>query len=253
VITHVFLLSPSNSKRGVNRRATQNKAPKSKQGRPAQASSSLLTNHHIGGMAGRVRVPDDLTRRPMSFLLTQTPPMQIRNQLHWFETTLVNTTLSVSSTGITEYNQTFSFNGLSNYAAYTAVFDQYCIHSILASFAITSSADYFSGSQGRMTTALDFDNITNLGSEATLQQYGSAITVEVTPGLSVERYIKPTVKGYISAGSGAYAGVPERVWLDCTLPTIQHYGIRAIFAGNTESSLICDITNTYIIGFRNTL
>jgi hypothetical protein len=234
-----------------NRRSSQPNGRK--RGAPKVTSSSLLTNHHIGGSAGRVRVPEDLTRKPTSFLLTQTPPKNVRNLIHWFEVTLLNTTLTVSNTSTTEYNQSFSLSGLSNVSAYTALFDQYCIHSVLVSFAITSSADYFSGTQGRVTTALDFDNISNIGSESTLQQYSSATTNEVTPGLSIERYVKPTVKGYVSAGSGAYAGVPERVWLDCTLPTIQHYGVRSFWAGNSESSLTVDIINVMLIGMRNAL
>jgi hypothetical protein len=224
-----------------------------KRGAPKATSSSLLTNHHIGGVAGRIRVPEDFSRKPASFILSQTPPKNIRDQIHWFQDTLLNTTLTISNTSLTEYNQSFSLSGLSNVSAYTNLYDQYCIHSVLVSFAITSSADYFSGTQGRVTTALDFDNISSLGSEATLQQYSSAITNEVTPGLSIERYVKPTVKGYISAGSGAYAGVPERVWLDCTLPTIGHFGVRSIWAGNSESSLTVDITNVMIIGMRNSL
>jgi hypothetical protein len=233
----------------------KSRARRSRRSRNFQASSgsSLMSDHHLGTPAGRVRVPEDFTRKPASFFLTQTPPRRIRDAIHWFEVTLLNTTLSVSNLTTTEYNQSFSLSGLSNASAYTNLFDQYCIHSVLVSFAVTSSADYFSGSQGRVTTALDFDNISNLGSEATLQQYMSAITVEVTPGLSVERYVKPTAKGYLTTGGGAYAGLPERVWIDCTLPTIPHYGVRSFWAGNTESSLTIDIVNVMVIGLRNAL
>jgi hypothetical protein len=244
-----FKAPKTKQKRGVNRRATQNK--RSGDGR-STADMSIFASSHRGGPALRVTVPDDMKRQAISTVITQSPPKNLRSMINWMTQNItIVAAQSVSSTGDTEVNFAFKLTDVSNFASWSALYDQYCIYAVSVSIAVTSSADAFSGTQGRLTTAIDFDNSNNLGSEALVQQYITADTVEISPNLVVQRFIKPCVKSAVFNNTTSTNGAVGRLWIDSNAQAISHYGLRSYWRGNSESSLTADYIATYCVGFRN--
>jgi len=190
--------------------------------------------------------------------ITQSPPKNLRNQIHWIQQTVTLVSSGVVSGSNVEANWSFKLNDLNQYAAMTALFDQFCLYSVVFNVCISGQLGSPLGSVvafGRLTTAIDFDNVSNLGSEAALQQYATAQTVEIVPGLTVQRYIKPCVTPniYLIAGTGYAVG---RAWLDnsSTSVLIPHYGIRVYFVITGASGPVdYDIVATYTMGFRSVL
>jgi hypothetical protein len=198
------------------------------------------------------KVPADYGRKPASFMLTQSPPRNIRNQLHWFEVTETlqsSASISSSPTATTEYNIAFSLGQWSNYSQITALFDQYCIHSVVVNISTEAIFTAVAGA-GRLTTAIDYDNVANLSNEGSIQAFGSAETVTVTPGMNHQRYVEPCVTSslYQTTGTG-YSS--QRLWIDAASQNVPHYGLRVLFYNNNVSGLTIDIVATFRYGARN--
>lgn len=159
---------------------------------------------------------------------------------------------SISTSVPVEYNYSFTIATVTpEYSVLTSLFDQYCIHSVIVHLN-TLNFSTNSGTAGRVTTAIDYDNVATLGSEASVQEFSSAQTVEISPGLSIERAINPCVDPqlYQTAGTGYGAA---RMWVDSASTAVQHYGFRSYWSNNTVSSLSFDLIVTTIIGFRNSI
>lgn len=200
-----------------------------------------------GEPAGRVIVPADYSFRQASYSLNESPPKNIRSQIFWLQMTLNKVSGGNVSTSIdTEVGQSFQVNDLSYASSFSSLFDQYCIYSVVCNI---STRNGNSASCGRLTTAIDTDNVTSLGSEAAVQAFSSAQTVTLRPEMVVQRYIKPSISSFAYQGSGTgYA--PARAWCDLANTSIAHYGIRLYFTGNSASGYVYDMTCTYTIGLR---
>jgi hypothetical protein len=188
--------------------------------------------------------------------ITQSPPKNLLNQIHWIQQSVTlrnNAQVSISNV---EDNWSFKLSDLNQYATIAALFDQYCIYSVVFNVNIQPAAlGVATSGLGRVTTAIDYDNVQTLGSEVALQQYASAQTVEISQnGVSVQRYVKPCVTPdiYVVASTG-YA--VARCWLDNSSASqvIPHYGVRVYFYAFTTNNYNYDIVATYTIGCRNSL
>jgi hypothetical protein len=217
---------------------------------------ALVSSHHITGAADVHVVPADLRRRQRNWLIGNLKcPRNFLDQIHWVQSTIRDTVTSFGSSVIGENNQQFVANhNINDYSSYLSVFDQYCIYAahvaVCQPNVVISSG---SSSYGRIITAIDYDNVTALGSETQLLQYNSASVTEIRPGFSHERVVKPCADTtmYVS-GSAGYA--PARVWIDSASSNVPHYGIRVMTAGNTSSSnFTLDVIVTVLVGFRNNI
>jgi len=234
-----------------SRRSKRSSRSTKKSGNPVD---HLIARSHVAtSSANRVSVPADFTQRPIRMNITQSPPKNLLNQIHWIQQSVTLRNGGVVSGGNVEDNWSFKLNDLNQYAAITAMFDQFCIYSVVFNVVISPSSGAVSNNLGRVTTAVDYDNVSNLGSEVALQQYASAQTVEVTSGMAVQRYVKPCVTPdvYVVAGTG-YA--VARCWLDNASNSVlvPHYGVRVYFQITGASTPFdYDIIATYTIGCRN--
>jgi hypothetical protein len=240
---------PRKSRNNAPRRDNRRRAG----GQVANVLRTIAASVHSGEPADRVINAADYTYRPQSWVFTQTPPKSIRNQIHWFQktVTLVNGQ-SISTSVPVEYNYAFTIATLTpEYTALLSVFDQYAIHSVFIHLNVSNFSTN-SGTAGRVTTALDYDNVANLGSEGALQEFASAQTCEVAPGINIERVLMPTVDPqlYQTAGTGYGAA---RMWVDSASSSVPHYGYRSYWANNTVSSLSFDLVVTSVFGFRNSI
>jgi hypothetical protein len=226
---------------------TRKKTSRSGNSSQQAVDRSIAASHQAGEQAGRVTVPADFSFRPASYALTESPPRNIRSKIFWLQMTLNKVSGGNVSTSIdTEVGQSFQVNDLSYASSFSSLFDQYCIYSVVCNIATRNGN---SNSIGRLTTAIDTDNVTSLGSEAAVQAFSSSQTVVLRPEMTVQRYIKPSISSFAYQGSGTgYA--PARAWCDLANTSIAHYGIRLYFTGNSASGFVYDMTCTYTIGLR---
>jgi hypothetical protein len=237
--------------------------PRGKRGKKSHKDSGdstlkqLISSHHVTGQADVHTVPEDLKRRQGNWMIGNLRvPRRFLDQIHWIQST-VKSTITMSSTGsVVEANQSFSLqNNVNDYSSYTTVFDQFCIFAanvalVAPQLTGTASAGAASANFGRVYTAIDYDNVTNLGTETAMMEYNSCSVTQVTPGRSHERVVKPTVD--VSLYSSSY-GV-GRFWVDSQYPGTIHYGIRCMTAGNNVGATLgLDMIITVIVGFRNNI
>jgi len=234
-----------------SRRSKRSSGTTKKSGNPVD---HLIARSHVAtSSANRVSVPADFTQRPIRMNITQSPPKNLLNQIHWIQQSVTLRSSGVVSGGNVEDNWSFKLSDLNQYSTIVALFDQFCIYSVVFNVIISPSSGAVSNNLGRLTTAIDYDSIGNLGSEVTVQQFSSAQTVEVTSGLAVQRYVKPCVTPgvYVVAGTGYAVG---RCWLDQASngDSVPHYGVRVWFQITGASTAFdYDIIATYTLGCRN--
>jgi len=218
------------------------------------ADRQIIADHHYTTSANLVGVPrGDVSATQITAALTQIPPRQIRNQIYWVEQTCtINTGISVSNSIDTEGGFGFTLSQLGDYAALTSCFDQYCIYSVLVTIQVNAAGLTNTAARyGRLTTALDFDNVLSLGSEAANMQFSTARTTNLVSDMAVQRYIKPCVAPALYGGSTFSSYGIARSWLDSASTNTQHYGLRVYFSGNTASNVTYDVIGTFVCGFRS--
>jgi len=222
----------------------------SRRGQPQEFDRVLVASTRTTGRESTNFPANDLLRSAPSFNLTQRPPMNIRGQIHWVQGNFQRvSTLSASAN--TEVNYTFAVSDVSSLAGILSYFDQYCIYSIVITVQCNDVGVSATTETGRGYTAIDYDNITNIGSENAISAYGTC--VQFIPGRSVQqRFIKPCVAPAVYNSGSVFTGFGVgRCWLDSASPSIPHYGFRSYFAANTVSGLNIDYLITYVIGLRN--
>jgi len=244
-------LIPNKKSRGANRRVSRNKTPNNKS--KSNVLKNIASTCHSGVPFARIVNVADYSSQPRSWALTQSPPRNVRTLIHWFAKTVTFVNgQSISTSVPVEYNYSFTIATVTpEYSVLTSLFDQYCIHSVIVHLNTTNMSTN-SNTLGRVTTAIDYDNIANLGSEASVQEFASAQTCEVSPGLSIERAIMPTVDPQLYQVSSTGYGA-ARMWVDSASTAVQHYGFRSYWANNTVTALSFDLIVTSIIGFRNSI
>jgi hypothetical protein len=197
-------------------------------------------------------VASDLVSRPQNFNIVQSPPKNFFTQTYWTQLS-VNFIQASSTSAIVENNISITINGFPGAAAYLATFDQYCIYSSTVNFAYLqeNSAVTSSVQNVRVHTALDYDNVANIGLNS-LTSYSTYSVTELSPNTSVIRYVKPCVSDSLIAGSSPQAGSGiQRRWIDSAFNNITHYGVRCIFGITALSVVSIDEGISIVVGFRN--
>lgn len=234
-----------------NRRSNRS----SKNRNPSSTDRAIAQSATVVGRA-MVEVPSqDFGRRPPSFLLNQTPPRSIRNQLYWIQGK-TSTQLTISNSVPTEHNISFQFSDLTDLVGLASFFDQYCIYSVTVNitpdFEGAGSTLY---TFGQCASAIDYDNINAVtGGLAGLLSYASCVQQEMTSGQSLQRYLKPCVAPALYTASAAFSGYSvQRMWIDSSTTSVPHYGFRTLFVSNTVSGLSVTYDINYVVGLRNNI
>jgi len=228
------------SKRGARGQARQNKSS-------TAVDRSIIGSAKATGSTTNV-VASDLLLKRQNFNIVTSPPKTLGNQSYWAKLSL-DILFNMSSISVTESNFAFlasSFNGFANAASF---FDQYCIYSVVLTFV----SNMTTGAAVHIMTAIDYDNIANIG-VAGIQSFTS-FNESVLGGNGADsliRYIKPCVAPQVTSSNLPVAGGLGRLWLDVAYPGVQHYGIRVVLpigASTTSGAVGCTVTA--IFGFRN--
>jgi len=163
----------------------------------------------------------------------------------------VNAQIVVSATSgtLAENNTAVSLSTHPQASSWAALFDQYCI----PQFSVTFQSQYptnINAQPGQLYTAIDFDNVSTLGSLSAIEDFSTCIVTTVGLGTVLTRSVKPCVKNQLA--SSANAGV-IRQWVDCGAPTIPHNGIRAIVSSNGAVAYTIFMEITIWYAFKNTI
>jgi len=229
------------------------KKGKSASNRMGAAVMDVIKSSHVGPAVRTVTNPTDLSARPRNWLITQTPPRNFWQNVVWIRktVTLVNAA-SISTSVPTEGNLSFTAQSLfPEYSTLLSLYDQYCIHTVICHISIDSVGSS-SGSYGRLTSAIDYDNVANLGGESLVQDFGNAQTLDLEPTGHYERVIQPCCDPQVYVPSSVGYGA-SRMWLDSASSTIPHYGLRLFFAQCSISGTTYDVVCTSIMGLRNAI
>jgi hypothetical protein len=201
-----------------------------------------------------IRVPADFSNRPISGLITQSPPKNIRSKMYWIQQSVnLFRQLSISNSIETYGAFSFQLSDLSDSSTLTSLFDDYCIYSVAVSVAVNYSGSTGGTISGELCTAVDFDSAVTPSSFASLAQYATANISKVKPGLTVQRFIKPCNSPAMYGGSAFTSYGVGRYWVDCNSSGVPHYALKVAFTGNGLTGLSYDLIATYIVGFRNTI
>jgi len=118
--------------------------------------------------------------------------------------------------------------------------------------SVTFESQYMSNSvspPAYITTGIDFDNVTALGSTAALESYPSANNVVMGTAVRFTRSVHPCLKVAGISGTGQSIG---RLWCDSAVPGVNWFGIRSITnSSGTTYPISAFLTITY--AFRNAI
>lgn len=188
----------------------------------------------------------DLAVKPPTQLNVPTSvPRVIAGVIAW-DSVKTDSTITSSTTVITETNFVFSLSLHPQSASWIALFDQYCVVQATVTFYSALPPGSVSN-PNQLYTALDFDNNANIGTVAAIEDFATCENVAMQPTTVHMRSVRPCNKGMVGGGASA---VPQRTWLDCATSTTSHYGIRSIVAVNGTSQPIR--VSVYVVyAFRN--
>jgi hypothetical protein len=221
------------------------------------ASLRIIAMQARPGTSATVNVvADDFRRKALPTAFTIHPPRQLGNQTFWARYS-AQTVVSTSTSAIFESNYAFSLSGFitnTQIGSLQGVFDQYAIYCVVASIA-NNSPEGGTGVIPQVYTAIDFDNVSNLGSLGAISEFESINVSSIAPGNSVTRTILPVLStgGWIATLGGFYPSVLQRSWVDLQYPAMSYYGFRSITNNTPGAAVQLDFTFTLIVAFRNTV
>jgi len=241
----------------MNRRKASNKKGSNRGrgsgGSAAKIDRALVASQVVVGKAFNNFPPADLERPIPNWSLTQHSP-SLRNNITWV---IGHTQVAqaISNSVPTEVTFPFRLSDVTDLSGLSSFFDQYCLYSVVwscsAAYEGAGSTLYTFGS---VATAIDYDNASNLGSQALYLAYQSCVVEELSAGQSIQRYVKPCVAPALYNSTPAFSGYSVgRYWVDSSNTGVPHYGIRAFFTSNTVSGAGVVFDLTYVIGFRNNI
>lgn len=143
----------------------------------------------------------------------------------------------ITTTAVTDSFAALKFNlsQVPQFTEFTQLYDQYCIKGVKfelipqfdsANVALTTSQNVINQNY----SCIDYDDVSVPSGLDTLLQYQN---VQRCPSTRImKRYIKPKVatQVYSTALTTNYSS-KSNVWLDCTQPDTEHYGVKFGFTG----------------------
>jgi len=175
-------------------------------------------------------------------------PRNVQSLICW-DVVKVNSLITGTSSLVeTNYAPTLQTHPQAN--SWSALFDQWTI----PQFTVEFDSQIPPGSTAIppvLYTALDFDNVANLGSIANLEDFSSCEVRQLTTGVRTMRSVRPTCKVVqgVSGGSTSTSGVSKAMWVDAGQQTTVFYGIRSILS--VSPSTVINVTWTVWYAFRN--
>jgi len=206
----------------VGMSAALGKHPSSKKGRQIRR----IQSKGVGGMYP-TNTGDLKIKPPSPFNVPKGVPRNVASLISW-DVVKLDLTSSTSASAISENNDSFSLNNHPQNAAWTSLYDQWCIPQVSVTY-ISGLSPGATVAPSILYTALDFDNNGNLGSVSAIQDFASCEEVVFANGAMKTRTVRPMSKAPSTASSNVSVGTDlQRTWHDSGAPGVQHYGVRSI-------------------------
>lgn len=151
---------------------------------------------------------------------------------------------------------TFFLAGVPNYTEFTALYDQYKITRVVCEFIPKNTpAELGNGTiaPSQFWTYPDFDDNTAPPNLATVLQRQAVVRTKNTQ--FHKRILCPRISKPVYQDGISFAYSPGKAWIDCTNPSVPHYGLKYFMEKATNASSITayDLQITYYLAFRNVL
>lgn len=160
------------------------------------------------------------------------------------------------------YGLEFQAANLPNWAAFSALYDQYCITKIVIKLIpmlnMNGVQPLAAGSllnPGIIATVIDTDDATAPSSLAVMEQYQSYKSQPVISQKTITRVYVPGVDSTVVAGGGAVVSAINKKlqWIDCAFGNIAHFGMKiyldAYASANVQAAY--QVQGFVYIKFRN--
>jgi hypothetical protein len=160
-------------------------------------------------------------------------PRSLANQSYWARLCLSPVTISTSTTVNTLGAFSTALQDFSQYADYTAVFDQYCIVEVVFRFVPVLEAS-LNTTLSTLITAIDHDDDTAPPNIASIQGHTTCLE---TTNKGQTRLIRPRF-AYDAYGNSAFGAYANRTgYIDSASPNVKHYGVKYVMmpTGNVFS------------------
>lgn len=185
-------------------------------------------------------------------------PQSILQPVHYFKRTVWLPEWYVATANTDTFaTLNFRLNQLPNFSEFTSLYDQYKINGVKFELIPRYDTNTQVGSAGIATpahyssqnwTAIDYDDTVTPTSMADILQYQN---VKRTGSSRImTRFIKPKFADTIFA-SGVISGYrPQKGFIDCTYPNVEHYGVKFGFSSN-PLALTYGLRMTFYIALKN--
>ena len=181
--------------------------------------------------------------------------VSVANMHYKYEQTVGVGSIASSTTLPTENNFAFTLSQLPQASTFSALYDAYRITKVELKFYPRSNVNAGNAGTNYTTTfhtAIDYDDVSNLGSLNSLLQYQTLKSFQSTKYCT--RTVVPRVADsvYISGVSTGYAENKSNQWLDCASDTVPHYGIRTWLGdvGGLAGAVTFDVFAKFHIEFK---
>jgi hypothetical protein len=211
----------------------------------------FINSHKLTGSTTTI-VRSDLVSKPQNFNIVQRPPKNFFTQTFWTQLSSADNIAVSSTSAVVEANVSPAANGFPGAAAFLAAFDQYCMYSCVmtVSYVQENSAVTSSVQNVVVSTALDYDNVANIGISV-IKGFSTFSEALLAPNTSIVRFVKPAINTSQYAGSGVQQSGVQRSWIDSAFNSINHYGFRLILGITPVSTVSVNVSFTAVFGFRN--
>lgn len=137
-----------------------------------------------------------------------------------------------------------------NYGDFTAVFDQYRIVAVEVAFMpYVNTVSVLSALQGRLFTAIDYDDVNAPASANAIRAYNTCLITK--PWESCVRTLVPHTAE--AAYSGAFTSFANKTssWIDSASPGVKHYGVKYWAEQSTTTTSSWFVEVRLFVEFKN--
>lgn len=177
---------------------------------------------------------------------------RIRSRVHNFKRTVyLNGAISGSTLLDTFGRSGFSLANVTNYTEFTNLFDMYKINGIKIRFMPRANSAEAGTNQGlvKFFSVVDYDDVSLPTAITDLLQYEN---VKITnTSRDHMRYFKPKVASAVYQNAVGTGYAPRSGWIDCSSPTVEHYGIKWALQQLPAGNQSMDIAITYYMAFKH--
>jgi hypothetical protein len=188
----------------------------------------------------------DLMVRPLSNRNVPSRVPKVINAVVW-DMVKVRSSITTNTSSIVETNYSWQMTTHPEYTSWATLYDQWCIPQVSVTFT-SQEAPGSTNQLPEIHTALDFDNVANIGAIQSIDEYQTCAVVTLQPGKSYTRSIKPCIK---LAGSNTTSQMVGREWCDMGAVGSSWNGIRSICATAAGGTNLIIVETTLWYAFRN--